>query len=57
MKRDYIKQNIKELIKTGEEPEYKSLSINDFIIEFDYATKYLSRLLKVRPFIMVYISI
>ncbi len=48
----YIKDKIEELIKNGKEPKYESLSIIDFIKEFDYATKYLSRLLKVRPFIM-----
>jgi len=48
----YIKDKIGELIKNGKEPKYESLSIIDFIKEFDYATKYLSRLLKVRPFIM-----
>lgn len=48
----YIKSKIEELLKTGKEPKYESLSIIDFFTEFDYATKYLSRLLKVRPFIM-----
>ena len=50
--KNYIKNKIEELIKTGKEPEYESLSAIDFFIEFDYATKYLSRLLKVRPFVM-----
>jgi len=48
----YIKNKIEKLIETGKEPEYESLSIRDFVVEFDYATKYLSRLLKVRPFVM-----
>lgn len=52
MKKNYIKHKIEELIETGKEPEYESLSITGFIAEFDYATKYLSRLLKVRPFVM-----
>jgi len=52
MKKNYIKRKIEELIETGKEPEYESLSVSDFITEFDYATKYLSRLLKVRPFVM-----
>ena len=52
MKKNYIKRKIEELIETGKEPEYESLSVRDFITEFDYATKYLSRLLKVRPFVM-----
>jgi hypothetical protein len=52
MKKNYIKHKIEELIRTGKEPEYESLSVRDFITEFDYATKYLSRLLKVRPFVM-----
>ena len=43
---NYIKDNVEKLVKTGKE------SISDFIKEFDYATKYLSRLLKVRPFVM-----
>jgi len=50
--RNYIKHKLDELIKTGREPQYESLSIVDFLTEFDYATKYLSRLLKVRPFVM-----
>lgn len=49
---NYIKDSVKKLVKTGKEPVYGSLSISDFIKEFDYATKYLSRLLKVRPFVM-----
>src|SRR3990172_10675630 len=52
MEKNYIKRNIEKLIETGKEPEYDSLSVRDFITEFDYATKYLSRLLKVRPFVM-----
>ena len=48
----YIKHKIEELIKTGKEPQYESLSVIEFLGEFDYATKYLSRLLKVRSFIM-----
>ena len=52
MKKNYIKRKIEELIETGKEPDYESLSVRDFITEFDYATKYLSRLLKVRPFVM-----
>ncbi|MBI1819284.1 MAG: HNH endonuclease [Nitrospirae bacterium] len=49
---NYIKHKIEELIKTGKEPQYESLSAIEFLTEFDYATKYLSRLLKVRPFVM-----
>jgi hypothetical protein len=49
---NYIKHKIEELIKTGKEPQYESLSIFGFLSEFDYATKYLSRLLKVRSFVM-----
>jgi len=49
---NYIKDHLEKLIETGEEPVYESLSISDFIKEFDYATRYLSRLLKVRPFVM-----
>lgn len=49
---NYIISKVDELIKTNEEPNYESISIKDFLIEFDYATKYLSRLLKVRGFVM-----
>ncbi len=52
MKKSYIKRKIEELLESGNGPEYESLSIRDFIAEFDYATKYLSRLLKVRAFVM-----
>lgn len=48
----YIKHKIEEWIKAGKEPQYESLSVGEFLKEFDYATKYLSRLLKVRPFAM-----
>lgn len=48
----YIRKKLEEFIKGGKEPEYESLSIKDFLAEFDYATKYLSRLMKVRPFVM-----
>lgn len=48
----YIKHKIEELVKTGKEPHYESLSVTEFLTEFDYATKYLSRLLKVRSFVM-----
>ncbi|MDO8733945.1 MAG: HNH endonuclease signature motif containing protein [Elusimicrobiota bacterium] len=50
--KNYIKSKVEELIKIGKNPKYESLSIIDFITEFDYATKYLSRLLKVRPFVV-----
>jgi len=49
---NYIKHKIEDWIKTGKEPQYESLSVSEFLTEFDYATKYLSRLLKVRPFVM-----
>lgn len=49
---EYISSKIQEWQNTGTEPEYQSLSIADFAREFDYATRYLSRLLKVRPFVM-----
>lgn len=48
----YIPSKITEWQNSGDEPEYQSLSLEDFVREFDYATKYLSRLLKVRPFVM-----
>lgn len=49
---NYIRKKLEELMKNGKEPEYESLSVKDFLTEFDYATKYLSRLMKVRPFVM-----
>ena len=49
---NYIKSKIEALIKNGKEPEYNALSVSKFIEEFDYAAKYLSRLLNVRPFII-----
>ncbi len=49
---NYIIDKVDELIKTKEEPNYESISIKNFFVEYDYATKYLSRLLKVRGFVM-----
>ena len=43
MGKNYIIQKTEELIESGNEPEYESLSIGDFITEFDYATKYASK--------------
>lgn len=40
------------MIETGKDTEYESLSVKDFVTDLDYAMKYLSRLLKVRPFII-----
>jgi hypothetical protein len=48
----YIPSKITEWQQKGKEPEYHSVSVADFAREFDYATKYLSRMLKVRPFVM-----
>jgi len=48
----YIINKTKELIDSGTEPDYESISISEFLQEFDYATKYLSRLLKVRGFVI-----
>jgi hypothetical protein len=48
----YIPSKIAEWQEKGIEPEYRSLSVAEFAREFDYATKYLSRMLKVRPFVM-----
>jgi hypothetical protein len=48
----YIIDKLDELIKLRQEPNYESVSIKDFFIEYDYATKYLSRFLKVRGFVM-----
>ena len=51
---NYIIDKFEELIETKEEPNYESISIKDFLIEFDYATKYLSRLLK-GPSLIIYL--
>lgn len=48
----YIRSKITQWQSSGQEPEYESLSLADFTRELDYATLYLSRLLKVRPFVM-----
>lgn len=48
----YIPSKITKWKESGQEPEYESLSIENFAQEFDYATRYLSRFLKVRPFVM-----
>ena len=46
----YILSKAEEIITQAEEPEYESISVRDFLMEFDYATKYLPRFLKVRSF-------
>lgn len=46
----YILSKAEEIISQAEEPEYQSISLRDFLMEFDYATKYLPRFLKVRSF-------
>lgn len=48
----YLQEKIERWQKEGKEPEYNSLSVIEFIQEFDFATRYLSRLLKVRPFVV-----
>ena len=52
--KSYIESKIEELLETSMELfTYKSLLIlTEFITEFDYATIYLSRLLKVKPFVV-----
>ncbi|RLA63364.1 MAG: hypothetical protein DRQ78_06995 [Epsilonproteobacteria bacterium] len=52
----YLKNKINQWQEEGKEPTYEFLSIQDFIQELDYATHYLSRLLKTRPLI-VYIML
>jgi len=54
MKDKYLFDKLDVLIETGEEPSYESISLRDFLTEFDYATKYLSRILKARS-LVVYI--
>lgn len=46
----YILNKAEEIISESEEPTYESISLHDFLVEFDYATKYLPRFLKVRSF-------
>lgn len=48
----HIKNKIDDSIKKLPEPTEELLAVKDFLTEFDYATKYLSRLLKVRSFVM-----
>lgn len=48
----YIQEQIVQWQHTGKEPKYDSLSVVDFMKEFDYATSYVSRILKVRPLIV-----
>jgi len=43
---------VKQWQEEKQEPEYSSLSVLEFMQEFDFATHYLSRLLKVRPFVV-----
>lgn len=49
---DYIKSRLNRLLESSQEPPSEFISLQDFLNEFDYATKYLSRLLKVRSFVM-----
>ena len=51
----YILDKSEEIFSKIEEPKYESISIQEFLIEFDYATKYLSRFLKVRAFVMYFL--
>jgi len=48
----YILNKVESIISQGNEPEYESISLKEFLVEYDYSTKYLSRLLKVRGMIM-----
>lgn len=48
----YIERKLGYLIKNKKEPLYEGINLVDFIKEFDYATKYLSRFVKVRAFTM-----
>ncbi|MBA1420633.1 MAG: hypothetical protein FAF03_07215 [Epsilonproteobacteria bacterium] len=48
----YIIENVKQWQKEKQEPQHSSLSVLEFMQEFDFATHYLSRLLKVRPFVV-----
>jgi hypothetical protein len=44
----YIFEKLSLWKETGTQPEFESISIEEFLKEYDYATKYLSRVLKVR---------
>jgi Zn-finger protein len=46
----YILNKTEEILSQTENLEYESISVRDFLVEFDYATKYLPRFLKVRSF-------
>ena len=48
----HIRNKIDESISKLNEPTEEILAVKEFLTEFDYATKYLSRLLKVRSFVM-----
>ena len=49
---NYIKDKADRLIKSNVGPDEDLLEIINFLSEFDYATKYLSRQLKVRGFVI-----
>ncbi len=48
----YIQEKITKWRESGREPDYESLSIEEFAQEFDYATRYLSKLLKFRQLVI-----
>jgi hypothetical protein len=50
--KNYILNKVDEILSKTDEPDYESVSLKGFLIEYDYATKYLSRLLKVRAMTM-----
>ncbi|NOZ35288.1 MAG: HNH endonuclease [Chlorobi bacterium] len=50
--RKYILNKVDKILSKVNEPEDGSVSLKEFLIEYDYATKYLSRLLKVRGMTM-----
>jgi HNH endonuclease len=50
--KEHIKHKIDEAISKLNEPTEEILAVKEFLTEFDYVTKYLSRLLKVRSFVM-----
>ena len=48
----HILNKVENFFSNIDEREDESISIKEFLIEYDYATKYLSRILKVRAFVM-----
>lgn len=48
----YIQKKVKQWQEEKQEPNYNSVSVPEFMQEFDFTTHYLSRILKMRPLII-----